>query len=225
LDFIGGEYSGYNVLGSNNGIWFRNAIYTENSFNNSVNGNKYFGGVDGYNHSGIFGYSETCINADNDSICDYPLYFNNTGDTRNVDYKPYALNDIEEPAVEECTGSLVLDCSQTNSSACPISYVSGEGEGEYYQCYYTDSCAAELELCSVITTTTTTLTTTTAALTTTTTSRFGQAAETIEAVSGDLIGPIANLLIKLIGLFIALFVIRMLRNIFGGVGDGVRKGV
>jgi hypothetical protein len=52
---------------------------------------------------------------------------------------------------------------------------------------------------------------------------FTDAAATIDAVSTDLIGPIANLVIKLIVLFVALFVIRMMRSIFGGVGDAVGR--
>ena len=54
---------------------------------------------------------------------------------------------------------------------------------------------------------------------------FTDAASTIDAVSSDLIGPIANLVIKLIVLFVALFVIRMMRSIFGGVGDAVGKQI
>jgi parallel beta-helix repeat protein len=78
-----------------NSIFFRSSIFSLNDWNNSVNGNTYF-----ENGSG---YSETCINANNDSICDYPLYFNESGDIRNVDYKPFALNDIEEPVTTTTT--------------------------------------------------------------------------------------------------------------------------
>jgi len=58
-----------------------------------------------------------------------------------------------------------------------------------------------------------------------TVSRFGTAGTTITAISTSLIGPIANLVIKLIVLFVALFVIQMMKNIFGGVGDAIGRQI
>ncbi len=93
-----------NLFNNTNNFYFRGTIYN-NSWNTSLQagrsivGGSYIGGNFWANPNGT-GYSESCSDVDNNSICDSP--YNLTADWKNVDYLPltyYHPPDTVPPAI------------------------------------------------------------------------------------------------------------------------------